>query len=76
MNPQIFGRLRVIKELALKTEGISLSIGCKEIRFGDITVDIDYIANPDVVTDTSNLHYSGLTSPELREVPYLKFSSS
>ena len=57
MNTQIFGRLRVIKELVSKSEGISLSIGCKETRFGDINVDIDPIAKPDVVTDALNLPF-------------------
>ena len=57
MNAQIFGRLRVIKELASKSEGISLSIGCNETRFGNINVDIDSDANPDVVTDALNLPF-------------------
>lgn len=61
MNPEVFGRLRVIKELSSDIQGLSLNVGCKETRFGNINLDIDPNINPDIVGDVLNLPFSDNT---------------
>jgi len=51
------GRLRVILELSKGLIGLSLNIGCKETRFGDVNLDINLQVIPDVVADALHLPF-------------------
>ena len=60
-NNENFGRLRVIKELAQGVNGLSLNIGCKQTRFGDINLDIDTNTSSDIIADALNLPFKSNT---------------
>lgn len=51
------GRLRVIKYIARERK-FSLDIGSKNVRFGDVNLDIDKNCHPDIVTDCNFYHFN------------------
>lgn len=53
---ELSGKLKIIKQLA-KTEKFSLDVGSKNVRFGDVNIDIDRSCSPDVVADAKCLPF-------------------
>jgi glycosyltransferase involved in cell wall biosynthesis len=55
-HSDIFGRLKVIQGLG-GIQKPSLSAGCKGTRFGDVNLDVDPLARPDIVADVRFLPF-------------------
>lgn len=54
----LLGRLRIIKEMTSgERSKISLNIGCKENRFGDVNLDVNSNIGPDIVADVLYLPF-------------------
>jgi predicted SAM-dependent methyltransferase len=54
---KLVGRLRIVKQLARWNHGLSLDIGCKNVRLGAVNVDLDPVVRPDLVADVLHLPF-------------------